>query len=261
MAEGVLHGGLGLGKGLFNGLTGLVAAPVRGAAEGAAEGKALSGFARGLGKGLVGAAVKPTAGVLGLATKTAEGIRNTKGFLEQQGGGGGASGGGGGLGTGQLASTLPALHAGRNRLPRMLHGAARELRPYDETEALGWRLLGTLARGQYAAEPLLCCVGGPEAGVLLLLTDLRLLCAHALGARPLWHQPLRLVRMVVSADTALLLTLAREPSPSLSRDSSTVRARLHLCMLRRMRPSCANHSRKGHKPQNEACTPHKVRCR
>ena len=44
---------------------------------------------------------------------------------------------------------------GRLRLPRMLHGAARELRRYDETEALGWRLLGTLARGQYAAEPLM----------------------------------------------------------------------------------------------------------
>ena len=75
VAEGVLQGGLGLGRGIFSGITGLVAAPLSGAREGAAEGRALAGFARGLGRGLVGAAVKPTAGVLGLAAKTAEGLR------------------------------------------------------------------------------------------------------------------------------------------------------------------------------------------
>ena len=32
----------------------------------------------------------------------------------------------------------------------MLHGAARELRRYNEVEAYGWRLLGLLGRGQYA---------------------------------------------------------------------------------------------------------------
>ena len=78
VAEGVLQGGLGLGRGIFSGITGLVAAPLSGAREGAAEGKALSGFARGLGRGLVGAAVKPTAGVLGLAAKTAEGLRRAR---------------------------------------------------------------------------------------------------------------------------------------------------------------------------------------
>merc|ERR1740124_1526357 len=86
VAEGVLQGGLGLGRGIFSGITGLVAAPLSGAREGAAEGKALSGFARGLGRGLVGAAVKPTAGVLGLAAKTAEGLRNTPRFLEAEAG-------------------------------------------------------------------------------------------------------------------------------------------------------------------------------
>jgi hypothetical protein len=78
VAEGVLQGGLGLGRGIFGGITGLVAAPLSGAREGAAEGKALAGFARGLGRGLVGAAVKPTAGVLGLAAKTAEGLRRAR---------------------------------------------------------------------------------------------------------------------------------------------------------------------------------------
>ena len=76
----------------------------------------------------------------------------------------------------------------------MLHGAARELRPYDETDAFGWRLLQLAARGQYAAEPLMCCAAAAAEGCLLLLTDLRLLCATAEGGRLLWHVPLREAR-------------------------------------------------------------------
>ena len=37
----------------------------------------------------------------------------------------------------RLAAHVRGAYAGRRRLPRMLHGAARELRPYDETDAFG----------------------------------------------------------------------------------------------------------------------------
>jgi len=94
----------------------------------------------------------------------------------------------------RLAAHVRGAYAGRRRLPRMLHGAARELRPYDETDAFGWRLLQLAARGQYAAEPLMCCAAAAVEGCLLLLTDLRLLCATVEGGRLLWHVPLREAR-------------------------------------------------------------------
>ena len=100
-------------------------------------------------------------------------------------------GGEGGERAARLAAHVQGAYAGRRRLPRMLHGAARELRPYDETDAFGWRLLQLAARGQYAAEPLMCCAAAAGEGCLLLLTDLRLLCATVEGGRLLWHVPLR----------------------------------------------------------------------
>ena len=47
---------------------------------------------------------------------------------------------------------------------------------------------------QYAAEPLMCCAAAAAEGCLLLLTDLRLLCATVEGGRLLWHVPLREAR-------------------------------------------------------------------
>ena len=135
--------------------------------------------------------------------------RNTPRFLEAEagqvrdaavrvsgvsGGHGHPEGSEGGERAARLAAHVQRAYAGRRRLPRMLHGAARELRPYDETDAFGWRLLQLAARGQYAAEPLMCCAAAAEEGCLLLLTDLRLLCATVEGGRLLWHVPLREAR-------------------------------------------------------------------
>ena len=96
----------------------------------------------------------------GLATKTAEGLKNTPRFLEAEAGQVldaakaaqlGSSGGGGGGNSERLprlSMHVQSAYAGRTRLPRMLHGAARELRPYDETEAFGWRLLQVGCEGR-----------------------------------------------------------------------------------------------------------------
>ena len=56
-----------------------------------------------------------------------------------------------------------------------------------------------MGRGQYAPEPLMCCAAAAEEGALLLLTDLRLLCASVHGSRLLWHTPMREVRRVAGA--------------------------------------------------------------
>ena len=40
----------------------------------------------------------------------------------------------------------------------------------------------------------MCCAAAAEEGCLLLLTDLRLLCATVEGGRLLWHVPLREAR-------------------------------------------------------------------
>ena len=130
----------------------------------------------------------------------------------------------------RLAAHVQGAYAGRRRLPRMLHGAARELRPYDETDALGWRLLQLAARGQYAAEPLMCCAAAAAEGCLLLLTDLRLLCATAEGGRLLWHVPLREARAAHCSygAPACLLTTQHVPRAAL-RATYHIHILLHIC--------------------------------
>eukprot|EP01048_Picozoa_sp_COSAG05_P015390 COSAG05_NODE_1852_length_3958_cov_1.907748_2_plen_137_part_00 len=72
--DGVVKGMKHLGFGLMKGTTGLVTNPYKEAMKGSTEGKTASGFMRGVGKGLIGAVVKPTAGVLDLASDVTSGI-------------------------------------------------------------------------------------------------------------------------------------------------------------------------------------------
>ncbi|KAL8428229.1 hypothetical protein Efla_005331 [Eimeria flavescens] len=115
--EGLQQGVEALGRALAGGLTGLVEEPVKGAAEGG-----LGGLLRGAGRGLAGFIVKPITGVLDLAHKTAEAIKD--------------------------ASQIEAYQRPRRRLPRMLLGASRLLVAYDN-EAAEAKAILTEAEGQY----------------------------------------------------------------------------------------------------------------
>ncbi|KAJ1477081.1 hypothetical protein T484DRAFT_1631732, partial [Baffinella frigidus] len=61
-----------LSEQLSDGFMGIFAKPMAGAREGGT-----AGFFSGLGKGILGAVVKPTAGLMDLTSKAAEGVRNT----------------------------------------------------------------------------------------------------------------------------------------------------------------------------------------
>jgi hypothetical protein len=71
-ADGLMKGVEHLGSGMFKGVTGIVTNPYK---EGKKSGA--SGFMKGMGKGLVGAVVKPAAGVLDLASDVSSGIKAT----------------------------------------------------------------------------------------------------------------------------------------------------------------------------------------
>ncbi|KAL8453097.1 hypothetical protein Emed_000967 [Eimeria media] len=114
--EGLQQGVEALGRALAGGFTGLVEEPVRGAAEGGFE-----GLIRGAGRGIAGFLVKPITGVLDLAHKTAEAIKD--------------------------ASQIEAYQRPRRRLPRMLLGPSRLLIAYDN-EAAEAKAILTDAEGQ-----------------------------------------------------------------------------------------------------------------
>ncbi|KAL8456046.1 hypothetical protein Emag_000121 [Eimeria magna] len=114
--EGLQQGVEALGRALAGGFTGLVEEPVRGAAEGGFE-----GLIRGAGRGIAGFLVKPITGVLDLAHKTAEAIKD--------------------------ASQIEAYQRPRRRLPRMLLGPSRLLVAYD-SEAAEAKAILTDAEGQ-----------------------------------------------------------------------------------------------------------------
>ncbi|KAK2942963.1 putative Vacuolar protein sorting-associated protein 13C [Blattamonas nauphoetae] len=74
--SGLVQGVAALGSGVIHGITGIFLQPIRGARRGG-----MKGALKGVGKGVAGLFVRPTAGLLDMASLALEGIRNTGGFL------------------------------------------------------------------------------------------------------------------------------------------------------------------------------------
>ena len=88
----------------------------------------VAGFTLGVGKGLVGAAIRPAAGVLQLTTSMAS-----------------AASAASGEGAGNDATH--SARVGRVRPPRMLHGAQRRIAPFSIGEALAKHVLLSAEEG------------------------------------------------------------------------------------------------------------------
>jgi hypothetical protein len=71
IATGFMYGLRDLSGGLYGGVTGILSQPFRGAKR-----DGLVGLVRGIGVGVLGVVVKPAVGVVDLATRTTEGLRN-----------------------------------------------------------------------------------------------------------------------------------------------------------------------------------------
>ena len=170
VVQGLVTGSAGLGRGVMEGLTGLISAPIEGA-----QSEGVTGFVKGLGKGVVGAVVKPTAGMFDLATRTAEGIANTFDFLEESRG--------------------DASQSDRVRPPRMMHGPDKSLRPYSRSEAIAQRVLLQLREGMFLQEALHMCAE-LNPGELVVLTSGRLLLASSTTFRTTRQFPLLAIQAV-----------------------------------------------------------------
>ncbi|KAL3892890.1 MAG: hypothetical protein SGPRY_014683 [Prymnesium sp.] len=121
----LLQGTAGLGYGLIEGAVGLVREPYKGARK-----EGASGFVKGVGKGLVGAAIRPTAGVAKLTHRWAGALQQATGESE--------------------ANSTHSARVGRVRPPRMLHGLGKRIAPYSIAEALARHvLLSTLLPADY----------------------------------------------------------------------------------------------------------------
>lgn len=72
ISEGLYVGTKELGKNILDGVTGIVTNPYRGWEQGGSV-----GFGFGVAKGILGVALKPTVGLLDLASRATEGLRNT----------------------------------------------------------------------------------------------------------------------------------------------------------------------------------------
>jgi len=170
VVQGLVTGSAGLGRGVMEGLTGLISAPIEGA-----QSEGVTGFIKGVGKGVVGAVVKPTAGMFDLATRTAEGIANTFDFLEEARG--------------------DPSETDRVRPPRMMHGPEHALRAYSKSEAIAQRVLLQLRDGVYMHEALHMCAAISPAEVVVL-TSGRLLLASSTTYRTTRQFPLLAIQAV-----------------------------------------------------------------
>ena len=86
------------------------------------------GIERGAAKGLVGKGLMLGRGLVGAAVKKGEGVAAELS-----------------VGPPSLREEGVKKEEGRLRLPRMLHGEAREVRAFDPTTALGWSCLQAVA--------------------------------------------------------------------------------------------------------------------
>ena len=111
VAEGLFVGTQELGKNIVEGVTGIVVSPYRGWEQGGGV-----GFGVGVAKGILGVALKPAVGVLDLASRATEGIRNTALTNNDQ----------------EMNLLLQSLH--RARLPRAF-GRSGQLILYDQYAA------------------------------------------------------------------------------------------------------------------------------
>eukprot|EP01127_Copromyxa_protea_P018128 TRINITY_DN562_c3_g1_i1.p1 TRINITY_DN562_c3_g1~~TRINITY_DN562_c3_g1_i1.p1 ORF type:complete len:1515 (-),score=244.31 TRINITY_DN562_c3_g1_i1:27-4571(-) len=140
VGEGFVLGFRDLGVGLYKGITGIVTAPIEGAMKDGA-----AGFLKGVGIGFAGVLIKPVVGVADLATRTAEGIKNTT----------------------KMGSVMKIKAPIR---PPRYFGADGLLTIYDYKRALGQKLLNMANRGNYRQEIYLHHVALTE-GKYLLVTE------------------------------------------------------------------------------------------
>ncbi|KAF8818152.1 hypothetical protein IE077_002137, partial [Cardiosporidium cionae] len=105
LGEGVVYGAEAFRKAFVGGLTGLVQDPIKGVKD-----EGVEGFLKGTGRGLMGAVFKPLTGALDFAQKTTEGIQESYEYNRS--------------------------HRLRRRLPRMLYGADRIIKPFEIEHAV-----------------------------------------------------------------------------------------------------------------------------
>lgn len=142
--EGISRGAKGLGQGIFDGVTGIVTKPVEGMKTGG-----VGGFVKGVGKGLVGVVARPVSGVVDFASSSLEAVKTIAGTNED---------------------TKPL------RPPRVIP-RDQIIRPYDFTEAIGYKFFRDTDRGKYADTDHYVTFGLISDKCVFIVTDKRVFLA------------------------------------------------------------------------------------
>ncbi|XP_026191691.1 uncharacterized protein LOC34621999 [Cyclospora cayetanensis] len=201
--EGLQQGVEALGRALAGGFTGLVEEPVRGAAEGGLE-----GLLRGAGRGIAGFLVKPLTGVLDLAQKTAEAIKD--------------------------ASQIEGYQRPRRRLPRLLLGASRLLVAYD-AEAAAAKAILTEAEGQnWSNLPVLYFALDRSLESLTVLTESHMLLFKVHARCPAELQFLAPLSCILAAGHCSMQSRSSKNTKNLKVSGSLTRER-HVVVLQILR--------------------------
>lgn len=205
-AAGVIRGTRNLGADLVDGVTGILTQPARGYNQ-----SGIRGFAIGIGKGLVGAAVKPTAGILDFVTRTAQGVAN------------------------QARGSSVASQQ-RVRPQRKLYGDKKVVRQYVHAEAAAHEVLAEFRAGRHRREQLVHCVDliSQERGLaadVAILTERRLLLAVWRTKRVLRHISLDDLQSFEStADDNSVLVLNTAVRQLWKATVSSTQQRMRACM-------------------------------
>ncbi|ETW04380.1 hypothetical protein H310_04665 [Aphanomyces invadans] len=180
VGAGLLLGTKQLGQGILAGVSGILTQPAMGAYH-----NGLTGFVEGVGKGIIGAAVKPTAGILDLAAQTTAGITYSAASFDKK----------------------PKLK--RVRLPRVMITPDKRLTMYSAEEAsVAWWLSKLPANTLHPTEQYDMHVLLPSSRALISTSHQLMVVDTAAKPRVLWAYPVWTVRSTNSMDDGVQLCIA-----------------------------------------------------
>lgn len=178
---GLTNGATSFVDGVTSGFSGLALAPLEGAAK-----EGASGFFKGIGKGLIGLPTKTAIGFFDLASNLSEGVRNTTTVFD--------------------ADAICPI-----RPPRYI-ASDGIVRPYNEREAVGQKIMKSANGGLYFNDVYLAHTKLSESDMLVLVTTDRIVMMSLVKGTAEWEVAWKDLREIARRQTGIALTLRRGTS-------------------------------------------------
>lgn len=178
---GLTNGATSFIDGISSGFSGLALAPLEGAAK-----EGATGFLKGIGKGLIGLPTKTAIGFFDLASNLSEGVRNTTTVFDAD----------------AICPIRPARYIASDGI----------VRPYNEREAIGQKIMKSANGGRYFDDVYLAHLKLSDGDMMVLVTTTRIVMLSLVRGTAEWEVFWKELAEIVRRQTGIALNLRRGAS-------------------------------------------------